>query len=116
MLTYSGSIMSATGEIGGGKRIVSRGQSQIASSFDKDARDSFDIWSDRRNARTYLLDARRRRWHAGLWFLNPETSEYTFVPGGRICKSPYGGSYSTMYLMNRSGIQTRPPLRPLFSP
>jgi hypothetical protein len=110
MLVYSGSVVSPGGEVGGGKRIVVHGQSRTASSFDKDARDSFDIWSDRRNARA-LLDARRRRWHAGLWFLDPATGEYTFVPGGRVCKSPYGGSYSTMYLLNRSGGGSRPPSR-----
>jgi hypothetical protein len=107
VLVYSGSVTSDGGEFGGGKRIVVSGQNRVVSSFDKDARDSFDIWSDRRNARA-MLDARRRRWYAGLWFLDPETSEYTFVPGGRVCKSPYGGSYSTMYLMNRSPIRSRP--------
>jgi len=116
MLVYSGSSVSAEGEMGGGKRIVARGQSRIASSFDKDARDSFDIWSDRRNARSQFASVRRRWWYAGLWFFNAETGEYTFVPGERVCKSPYGGLYSTMYLMNRSGIRSRPPLRPLFNP
>jgi hypothetical protein len=115
MLVYSGSVVSPGGEVGGGKRISVHSQSRTVSPFDKDARDSFDIWSDRRNARA-LLDARRRRWHAGLWFLDPATSEYTFVPGGRVCKSPYGGSYSTMYLLNRSGGGFRPPSRSIFRP
>jgi len=112
MLVYSGSVM-ANGEIGSGKRVVVRNQSRVTASLDKESRDSFDIWSDRRNARTVLTP--RKWWYAGLWFLNPETSEYTFVPGGRVCKSPYGGSYSTSYLLNRTTQRIRSPdnVRPL---
>jgi hypothetical protein len=110
LLVYSGSVV-ANGEIGSGKRIVVRGESRVTSSFDKESRDSFDIWSDRRNARTVFTP--RKWWHAGLWFLNPETSEYTFVPGGRVCKSPYGGSYSTSYLLNRTTQRVRSSDNPL---
>jgi hypothetical protein len=113
LLVYSGSVVANGGnggEIGSGKRIIVRGQSRVTSSFDKDSRDSLDIWSDRRNARTLFTP--RRWWYAGLWFLNPETSEYTFVPGERVCKSPYGGSYSTSYLLSHASPRLRPPLRP----
>ena len=102
LLIYSGSV-GANGEIGSGKRIVVRGESRVTASLDKESRDSFDIWSDRRNARTVFTP--RQWWFAGLWFLNPETSEYTFVPGGRVCKSPYGGSYSTSYLLTRTATR-----------
>jgi hypothetical protein len=108
MLVYDGSVV-ATGQIGSGKRIVMRGQSRVISSLDKDSRDSFDIWSGRRNVQTQFTP--RRSWYAGLWFLNPETSQYTFVPGERICKSPYGGSYSTMYRLSHTTPPVRPPLR-----
>jgi hypothetical protein len=97
LLVYSGSVVSS-GEMGSGKRIMMRGDTRVTSSLDKDSRDSFDIWSDRRNARTQFTP--KKWWYAGLWFLTPETSEYTFVPGERVCKSPYGGSYSTSYLLN----------------
>jgi hypothetical protein len=105
MLVYDGEVV-ANGEIGSSKRIVMRGQSRVVSSLDKDSRDSFDVWSDRKNLQTLFTP--RRSWYAGLWFLNPETSEYTFVPGERVCKSPYGGSYSTMYLLSHTSRQVRP--------
>jgi hypothetical protein len=97
LLVYSGSVLSSA-EIGSGKRIIMRGETRVTSSLDRDSRDSFDIWSDRRNARTQFTP--KKWWYAGLWFLTPETSEYTFVPGERVCKSPYGGSYSTSFLLN----------------
>jgi hypothetical protein len=106
MLVYDGAVV-AGNEIGSGKRIVMRGQSRVVSSLDKDSRDSFDVWSERRNVQT--LFSPRTWWYAGLWFLNPETSEYTFVPGERVCKSPYGGSYSTMYQRDHTSRQLRPP-------
>ena len=108
MLVYNGSVVAnggVGGEFGSGKRIVVRGDSRVTASLDKDSRDSFDIWSDRRIARTFFTP--RKWWYAGLWFLNPETSEYTFVPGERVCKSPYGGSYSTSYLLNRTSQRVR---------
>jgi hypothetical protein len=105
LLVYSGSVV-ANGEIGSGKRIMMRGESRVTSSLDKDSRDSFDIWSDRRNAQTLFTP--RAWWYAGLWFLNPETAEYTFVPGDRLCKSPYGGSYSTRFLLSQTSRRLRP--------
>ena len=120
LLVYSGSVESR-GEIGSGKRIMMRGESRVTSLLDKDSRDSFDFWSDRRNARTLFTP--KRWWFAGLWFLNPETSEYTFVPGERVCKSPYGGSYSTSYLQSHTsrpvqspGQPNRLPVRPIIVP
>ena len=107
MLVYDGAVIAKV-EIGSSKRIVMRGQSRAISLFDKDSRDSFDVWSDRRNVQTLFTP--RRSWYAGLWFLSPETSEYTFVPGERVCKSPYGGSYSTMYLLSHTSRPVRPPI------
>ncbi len=99
-MLYAGWASGGLGETGRGKRVVTQGQNRVNSSFDKDARDSFDIWSLRRNVRVEL--ARLRRWMpTGLWFFNRETSEYTFLPGDREYKSPYGGSYSTTYRTSR---------------
>lgn len=106
MLVYSGSVVAGT-QIGAGKRIVVHGANRMTTPLDKDRRDSFDFWSDRRNVRSHLGDVRRRRWHEGLWFLDPATSEFTFVPGERVCKSPSGGSYSTMYLLNQRSFSNR---------
>jgi len=99
MLISSGSVVNAGKEIGSGKRV--HGPNVVVSSFDRESRDSFDAWTLSRDAHSHFNSASTRRWFAGLWFLNSETSEYTFVPGDRTCKSPYGGSYSTMYVLNR---------------
>jgi len=108
ILVYWGTVVTAAGQFGGRKRIVTRGENRFASSLDKETVDSFDIWSDWRNARSRYAGARRRQWYAGLWFFNPATREFTFVPGERLCKSPYGGTYSTMYLLNRASGPVRP--------
>ena len=107
MLVYSGTAVTAAGEIGARKRTVIRGENRFASTLDKENVDSFDIWSEWRIALSRFANARRRSWYAGLWFLDPVTGEYTFVPGERVCKSPYGGSYSTMYILNRAARRPR---------
>jgi len=105
LLIYSGSVLSGS-EIGSGKRIIMRGANRVTASLDKDSRDSFDVWSGHRTARTLYTPL--KKWYAGLWFLNPETGEYTFVPGERVCKSPYGGSYSTSYSLSHTSQRVRP--------
>jgi hypothetical protein len=101
MLVYTGSVTGPGGEVGAAKRIRQQGQSRTVSAFNKDSRDSFDIWARRRSTLNRYGDTTRRIWLRGLWFLDPATSEYTFVPAELAWKSPYGGSYSTVYLLNR---------------
>lgn len=100
MLVYSGSVNGPEGEVGSAKRIRVHGQSRIVSSLDTDSRDSFDVWTRHRDALKRFGDTTRRTWARGLWFLVPATSEYTFVPAEQAWKSPYGGAYSTVYLLN----------------
>jgi hypothetical protein len=107
LLVYSGSVVAnGGGEIGSGKRITMRGESRVSSSLDKDGRDSFDIWSDRRNVRTQFTP--KRWWYAGLWFLNPETSEYTFVPGERVCKSPWWILFDKLFTKSHDATSQPP--------
>jgi hypothetical protein len=78
-----------------------KGANLTRSSLDKNEQHSFDVWSERRVMRNLVNPVRRRRWFAGAWYLDPSTDEYTFVPGDRYCKSPYGGDYSVTYRINR---------------
>jgi hypothetical protein len=110
MLVYAGSVVGPGGPIGSTKRIVVHGQSRTTSPLDKDSRDSFDFWSTLRDARNHR--GRPRGNWSGLWFLNPTTSEYTFVPALQPWKSPYGGSYSTVYLINLGRLGFRLPRFP----
>jgi hypothetical protein len=96
MLVYEGSVMGPGGTISSTKRILVHGQSRTNVPLDKDSRDSFDFWSIVR--RNYT--GRRRLNLTGLWFLNPASREYTFIPAMIPWKSPYGGSYATVYLLN----------------
>jgi hypothetical protein len=108
MLVYEGTVRTKGGNIGATKRIVTAGLNTSESSLQKDARDSFDLWSDFRAA-NQGGSSMLRLWYSGLWFFDPAIKEYTFVPGGRECKSPYGGSYSTMYQLTRPAFSARPP-------
>jgi len=113
MLIYSGSVNSPEGEVGSAKRIRLQGQSRTIASLDTDSSDSFDVWTRHRDAVNRFGVSTRARWSRGLWFLVPATSEYTFVPAEEAWKSPYGGSYSTVYTLNRDrfprpGISVRP--------
>ena len=104
MLVYSGAVIGPEGEVGSAKRIRVHGQSRSISSLDKDSRDSFDVWTRHRDALNRFGDTSRRTWPRGLWFLVPATSEYTFVPAEQPWKSPYGGAYSTVYLLNHERL------------
>jgi len=117
MLIYDGLVRSDGAEIGARKRLVASGSTIAPSALEKENWDSFDVWSGRRTARSEPIP-RRGRWLvsialAGAWFLNPLTNEFTFVPGERSCKSPYGGDYSAMYRISRQRGQRETPREPL---
>jgi hypothetical protein len=101
MRIYYGAVQFNGSEIGGRKRLIVSGANLTRASLDKDDLSSFDIWSDRRVMRSLASPVGRRRWFAGAWYLDPSSDEYTFVPGDRYCKSPYGGNYSVTYRINR---------------
>ncbi|HBB97649.1 MAG TPA: hypothetical protein DC054_19885 [Blastocatellia bacterium] len=117
MLIYDGLVRSDGVEISARKRLVAGGSTIAQFALEKENWDSFDVWSGSRTARSEPIP-RRGRWLvrialAGAWFLNPSTNEYTFVPGERYCKSPYGGDYSAMYRINRPRVlreTTREPI------
>lgn len=108
MLIYQGRVRLDGKEIGASKEVVTTGDSVAQSSLDKNSKDSFNIWTEHRMVRA-LTVRRRNIWYAGAWFLHPETNEYTFVPGDRHCKSPYGGNYSAMFRVNQP-MMWRPPV------
>ena len=101
MRIYYGAVQVNGSEIGARKRLIINGANLTPSSLDKNEQSSFDVWSDRRVMRNLVNPVRRRLWFAGAWYLDPATDEYTFVPGDRYCKSPYGGDYSVTYKINR---------------
>jgi ferric-dicitrate binding protein FerR (iron transport regulator) len=101
--------MRATGfTVKEGKKIVFDGSSAKVAEFDRDAHDSFDVWSSYRSA---LMAAptrspnlprsnfkANRYWYCGLWFYNTSMNCFTFVPGRWDFHNPYGGSYSVKYI------------------
>ena len=101
MRIYYGAVVVNGSEIGARKRLIINGANLTPSSLDKNEQSSFDVWSERRVMRNLVNPVRRRLWFAGAWYLDPATDEYTFVPGDRYCKSPYGGDYSVTYKINR---------------
>jgi len=101
MRIYHGAVQLDGSEIGARKSLIFNGSNLTRSSLDKDYQTSFDVWSERRGLRNLVNPVRRRLWFAGAWYLDPASDEYTFVPGDRYCKSPYGGDYSVTYRINR---------------
>jgi hypothetical protein len=101
MLIYQGAVQLNGSEIGARKRLMVNGSNLTRSSLDKDDQSSFDVWSERRALGYMVNSVLRRFWFAGAWYLDPSSDEYTFVPGDRYCKSPYGGDYSVNYKINR---------------
>jgi hypothetical protein len=101
MRIYHGAAQLNGSEIGARKSLIFNGSNLTRSSLDKDYQTSFDVWSERRVMRNLVNPVRRRLWFAGAWYLDPSSDEYTFVPGDRYCKSPYGGDYSVTYRINR---------------
>jgi hypothetical protein len=114
MLIYDGGVKLNGSEIDARKKLIVSGSNLTRSSLDKDDQNSFDVWSDRRVMRNLVNPTRRRLWFAGAWYLDPSSDEYTFVPGERDCKSPYGGDYSVTYRISRPRafrrIEPREPL------
>jgi hypothetical protein len=101
MRLYDGEVQLNGSKIGARKRLIVNGSNITRSSLDKDEQSSFDVWSERRVLRDLVNPVRRKLWWAGAWYLDPSSDEYTFVPGGRYCKSPYGGDYLVTYRINR---------------
>jgi hypothetical protein len=124
MLIYDGTVKLNGSEIDARKKLIVSGSNLTRASLEKDDRNSFDVWSDRRVMRNLVNPTRRRTWFAGAWYLNPTLDEYTFVPGDRYCKSPYGGDYVVTYRISRArafrrtepqpttGVRTSPVSRP----
>jgi hypothetical protein len=124
MLIYGGAVKLNGVEVGARKKVIVSGSNLTRASLDKDDQTSFDVWSDRRVMRSLVKPSRRRMWFAGAWYLNPSLDEYTFVPGDRECKSPYGGDYVVTYRVRgprsfrrmepqpTTGIRTNPVSRP----
>lgn len=124
MLIYDGEVKLNGSEIGARKKLIVSGSNLTRASLDKDDQESFDVWSDRRVMRNLVNPTRRRMWFAGAWYLDPASDEFTFVPGERYCKSPYGGDYVVTYRINRlrsfqriepqptTGVRTNPVSRP----
>ena len=114
MLIYDGALQLNGSEVGAKKKLVISGTNVTRSSLDKDDQTSFDVWSDRRVMRNLVSPSRRKRLFAGAWYLDPSSDEYTFVPGERDCKSPYGGDYSVTYRITGSrSIPIRRPSQPI---
>jgi len=101
MRIHHGAVQLDGSEIGARKSLSFNGSNLTRSSLEKDYQTSFDVWSERRVFRNLVNPVRRRLWFAGAWYLDPASDEYTFVPGDRYCKSPYGGDYSVTYRINR---------------
>jgi hypothetical protein len=101
MRVYYGAVQLNGTEIGARKRLILNGSNLTRASLDKGDQSSFDVWSERRVMRNLVNPVRRRLWFAGAWYLDPSSDEYTFVPGDRYCKSPYGGDYSVTYRISR---------------
>jgi hypothetical protein len=98
MLVYDGAVMIAGREIKASKRIVSAASGLTELTLNKQALDSFDVWSVRRSQIRDSIGFR----HAfgpvgGLWFLDESAGEYTFVPAKWDYSSPYGGRYAITY-------------------
>jgi len=99
MLVYDGAVKVGGGEVKAARRIVRSGAAESELPLDRQAQDSFDIWSNKKN--TYSPRSRHRLAFGGLWFLHDLTQQYTFVPSGWNFKSPYGGNYSIKYSPGR---------------
>jgi hypothetical protein len=94
-----------------GKRVVLDGSSPKVMEFNRDAQDSFDVWSKYR-ADLLTLPGRRqgyikaaynvnRPWYCGLWFYSTAMNCFTFVPGLWDFHTPYGGGYSIKFINTR---------------
>jgi FecR protein len=126
---FRGKAGSAAGDLSSGKKAVFRGTGLSIENFNKRDRDGFDVWSEKRSQmflvsngwdRHLLSDFKLERVeYGGMWFHSPTLGEYTFVPGYWDYDSPYGGSYSTHFVIqrpirrsSRPRLQMRPPSVP----
>jgi hypothetical protein len=103
LLVHEGRVRCARGEVGGGKRIASRGGSQTVESVGKRSRDGFDVWSAQRAASSestawpISLLRKYRAAYGGMWFFDETSGAYTFVPGTWEYRSAYGRRYETSF-------------------
>lgn len=115
MIVYEGEIKLNAGKIKEGEKVVLGGAKPELLPVDKEALDSFDIWSRNRAApltsperfvRDVIATLRRERaYYSGLWFFDQAAGAYTFVPGRLGFHSPYGGEYTTRFRDQR--LQSR---------
>lgn len=115
MIVYEGEIKLNAGKIKEGEKVVLGGAKPELLPVDKEALDSFDIWSRNRAApltspekfvRDVIATLRRERaYYSGLWFFDQAAGTYTFVPGSLGFHSPYGGEYTTRFRDQR--LQSR---------
>jgi hypothetical protein len=97
MLVYSGYVQTDEGElIEQHHSVEKRNGAKANKPIDKRARDAFDIWSEKR-----ISVQGRRLPFTGVWFLEENSGEYTFIPVAGY-KSPYGGDYSTTFMHRAS--------------
>jgi ferric-dicitrate binding protein FerR (iron transport regulator) len=94
-----------------GKKVILNGSSPKVIEFNREAQDSFDVWSKYR-ADLLTLPGRKqgfikvaynvnRPWYCGLWFYSGAMNCFTFVPGLWDFHTPYGGGYSIKFVNTR---------------
>jgi hypothetical protein len=111
MIVYEGGIKLNAGKIKEGEKMVLGRTKPEILPVDKEAMDSFDIWSRNRAApltapersvRDVIASLKRERaYYSGLWFFDQAAGTYTFVPGRLGFHSPYGGEYTTRFREER---------------
>jgi hypothetical protein len=104
LLVYRGKVRHDGRDIKGGKKATYAGTSPTVVSIGKNARDSFNIWSQQRSAvvqdrRNWYLSVyrRRRAEYGGMWYFDHAHGTHTFVPGALDFRSPYGGRYGVRF-------------------
>jgi hypothetical protein len=112
VLVRRGRVAFGANEIKSGyEALFSRGKLNVVK-LGKQVRDTFDVWSERRergtSSRQTWLDTKRARLNrarTGVWYYCRTAKTFTFVPGLWDFKSPYGGSYPVKL---RFGGRSRP--------
>jgi hypothetical protein len=117
MIVYEGGIKLNAGKIKEGEKLVLGGTKPELLPVDKEAMDSFDIWSRNRAAPLTSPERRvrdviaalrvERAYYSGLWFFDQAAGSYTFVPGRLGFHSPYGGEYTTRFRDQRLRVASR---------
>jgi hypothetical protein len=95
ILVYEGRARIAGREIKDGQKAVLAEGGPAIGPMQKNALDSFDVWSRQRSP---ALSLSRRVQLRGMWYFDQPFGAYTFVPGWLDFHSPYGGRYSVGFL------------------